>query len=249
MRGRRIYSHRWTGVWGAAGWSCRGNRGQKGSVVRLRLPLRRSSARMLRTSLARHLALNSVPRHAADDVLLAADEAYINAFIHAGDVDGEVDVRAEVRAGRSAPRDQRRRMRLRTRLGRRVVAARPLQDPRPRPVPDPPSDGRRARALARRRRARHVRPHDQGLWPTAFSGYAGHDVTSLLVAVRESPPSGSRRCPRVVCRESPPSGSRRCPRVAAVRDALSGSRAVRVRAGTRPCPPAATAFDAARGVH
>ncbi len=76
------------------------NRGQKESVLRLRLPLRRSSARTLRTSLARHLALNSVPRHAADDVLLAADEAYINAFIHAGDVDGEVDVRAEVRAGR-----------------------------------------------------------------------------------------------------------------------------------------------------
>ena len=46
------------------------------------------------------LAQNDVPRPAADDVLLAADEAYINAFMHSGDIEGEVDVRAEVRAGR-----------------------------------------------------------------------------------------------------------------------------------------------------
>ena len=68
--------------------------------MRLRLPLRRASARTLRASLARHLAQNDVPRRAAADVLLAADEAYINAFMHSGDVEGEVDVRAEVRAGR-----------------------------------------------------------------------------------------------------------------------------------------------------
>ncbi len=68
--------------------------------MRLRLPLRRASARTLRASLARHLAQNDVPRPAADDVLLAADEAYINAFMHSGDIEGEVDVRAEVRAGR-----------------------------------------------------------------------------------------------------------------------------------------------------
>jgi anti-sigma regulatory factor (Ser/Thr protein kinase) len=54
----------------------------------------------LRASLARYLAGNGVPRHAADDVLLAADEAYINAFMHSGDVEGEVAVHAEVRAGR-----------------------------------------------------------------------------------------------------------------------------------------------------
>ena len=73
---------------------------QNGSVVCLRLPLKRASAHLLRRSLARHLAQNDVPRPAAADVLLAADEAYVNAFMHSGDVGGEVDVRAEVRAGR-----------------------------------------------------------------------------------------------------------------------------------------------------
>ncbi|MGZ4198733.1 MAG: ATP-binding protein [Thermoleophilia bacterium] len=76
------------------------NLGEGGSVLRLRLPLRRTSARALRTSLARYLAEGGVPRDAADDVLLAADEAYINAFMHSGVVEGEVEVRAEVRAGR-----------------------------------------------------------------------------------------------------------------------------------------------------
>ncbi len=76
------------------------NRDRSGAVLRLRLPLRRTSARDLRTSLARYLAQSRVPRDAADDVLLAADEAYINAFMHSGAVEGKVDVRADVRGGR-----------------------------------------------------------------------------------------------------------------------------------------------------
>lgn len=60
----------------------------------------RTSARTMRISLAAYLADSGVPHHAADDILLAADEAYINAFMHSGDVEGEVEVRAEVRAGR-----------------------------------------------------------------------------------------------------------------------------------------------------
>ncbi len=76
------------------------NRGRKEAILRLRLPLERASAHTLRATLARHLNLNRVPRYAAYDVLLAADEAYINAFMHSGDIEGQVDVRAEVRAGR-----------------------------------------------------------------------------------------------------------------------------------------------------
>ena len=67
------------------------------SVLRLRLPLRRSSARRLRTSFSALLDANGVPAKAAGEVLLAADEAFTNAFMHSGDVAGEVRVHAEVR--------------------------------------------------------------------------------------------------------------------------------------------------------
>jgi len=67
------------------------------SVLRLRLPLRRSSARRLRTSFSAMLDANGVPAKAAGEVLLAADEAFTNAFMHSGDVAGEVRVHAEVR--------------------------------------------------------------------------------------------------------------------------------------------------------
>ena len=65
-------------------------------VLRLRLPLTRSSARRLRAAFAAHLAANGVPPEVAGEVLLAADEAYINAFMHSGDGAGEVEVGAEV---------------------------------------------------------------------------------------------------------------------------------------------------------
>jgi len=65
--------------------------------MRLRLPLRRSSARRLRTSFSALLDANGVPAKAAGEVLLATDEAFTNAFMHSGDVAGEVRVHAEVR--------------------------------------------------------------------------------------------------------------------------------------------------------
>ncbi len=66
--------------------------------MRVCLPLRRSSANRLRTALTLHLASNGVPKKAAREVLLAADEAFNNALMHSGDV-GETELRAEV--GRS----------------------------------------------------------------------------------------------------------------------------------------------------
>jgi anti-sigma regulatory factor (Ser/Thr protein kinase) len=69
-------------------------------VLRLRLPLTRVAAKRMRSSIAGLLAKNGVPATAAREVLLAADEAFINAFMHSGDVAGLVDVRAEVRADR-----------------------------------------------------------------------------------------------------------------------------------------------------
>jgi len=66
-------------------------------VLRLRLPLTRPSARRLRAASSAHLAANGVPPEVAGEVLLAADEAFINAFMHSGDVAGAVEVRVEVR--------------------------------------------------------------------------------------------------------------------------------------------------------
>jgi anti-sigma regulatory factor (Ser/Thr protein kinase) len=65
-------------------------------VLRLSLPPRRTSARRLRAALAVHLSSNDVPRATINEVLLAADEAFINAFMHAGDVSGAITVRAQV---------------------------------------------------------------------------------------------------------------------------------------------------------
>ena len=67
------------------------------SVLRLRLPQRRSSARRLRLSISALLDAGGVPAKAAGEVLLAADEAFTNAFMHSGDVAGEIRVRAEIR--------------------------------------------------------------------------------------------------------------------------------------------------------
>ena len=70
-----------------------------GVVLRLSLPPRRASARELRATLAGYLASNSVPRAIHDQVLLAADEAFVNAFLHSGDVGGAVEMRAQVLDG------------------------------------------------------------------------------------------------------------------------------------------------------
>ena len=69
-------------------------------MLRLSLPPRRASARRLRLSLRAFLSSHDVPRATIDEVLLAADEAFINAFMHAGDVDGAVTIQAQVRADR-----------------------------------------------------------------------------------------------------------------------------------------------------
>ncbi len=66
-------------------------------ILRLRLPLTRPAARRLRAASSAHLAAHGVPSAVADEVLLAADEAFINAFMHSGDVAGAVEVRVEVR--------------------------------------------------------------------------------------------------------------------------------------------------------
>jgi anti-sigma regulatory factor (Ser/Thr protein kinase) len=71
-----------------------------GPELTLRLPLARQSARVLRAALAEHLAGRGVPLSVARDVLLAADEAFINAFMHSGDVAGAVEVRAAVQRDR-----------------------------------------------------------------------------------------------------------------------------------------------------
>ncbi len=67
-----------------------------GMILRLSLAPRRVSARELRATLAGYLASNGVPRSTSDQVLLAADEAFVNAFLHGGDVAGAVEVRAQV---------------------------------------------------------------------------------------------------------------------------------------------------------
>lgn len=67
-----------------------------GAILRLRLPLTRSSASRMRVVVSAYLAANGVPTKTAREVLLAADEAFINAFMHSGDVAGEVELRAEV---------------------------------------------------------------------------------------------------------------------------------------------------------
>jgi anti-sigma regulatory factor (Ser/Thr protein kinase) len=69
-------------------------------VLRLRLPLTRVAAKRMRSSIAGLLAEHGVPPKPAREVLLAADEAFINAFMHSGDVAGLVEVSAEVGAGR-----------------------------------------------------------------------------------------------------------------------------------------------------
>ena len=66
-----------------------------GAILCVRLPLRRSSANRLRVALSGHLAANGVPQKVAREVLLAADEAFNNAFMHSGDV-GETELRAEI---------------------------------------------------------------------------------------------------------------------------------------------------------
>ena len=71
-----------------------------GPELTLQLPLVRTSARRLRVALAEHLAARKVPRSATRDVLLAADEAFVNAFMHGGDVEGTVTVRADVQSNR-----------------------------------------------------------------------------------------------------------------------------------------------------
>jgi anti-sigma regulatory factor (Ser/Thr protein kinase) len=70
-----------------------------GATLRVRLPLRRSSANRLRTALSGHLAANGVPKNAAREIMLAADEAFNNALMHSGDV-GETELRAEVGGSR-----------------------------------------------------------------------------------------------------------------------------------------------------
>ena len=69
-------------------------------VLRLRLPLTRVAAKRMRSSIAGLLSEGGVPPRAAREVLLAADEAFINAFMHSGDATGLVEVRAEVGADR-----------------------------------------------------------------------------------------------------------------------------------------------------
>ena len=71
-----------------------------GPELSLQLPLARTSARQLRVALAELLAARKVPRSATRDVLLAADEAFVNAFMHGGDVEGTVSVRADVQDNR-----------------------------------------------------------------------------------------------------------------------------------------------------
>jgi anti-sigma regulatory factor (Ser/Thr protein kinase) len=70
-----------------------------GMILRLSLPPRRTSARELRATLAGYLASSGVPRATSDQVLLAADEAFVNAFLHSGDVAGVVEMRAQVLDG------------------------------------------------------------------------------------------------------------------------------------------------------
>jgi anti-sigma regulatory factor (Ser/Thr protein kinase) len=65
-------------------------------VLRLRLPLTRPAARRLRAASSAHLAAHGIPPEIAGEVLLAADEAFVNAFMHSGDVAGAVEVRVEV---------------------------------------------------------------------------------------------------------------------------------------------------------
>jgi anti-sigma regulatory factor (Ser/Thr protein kinase) len=70
------------------------------TVLQLSLSMRRASARRLRASLSGYLGSNGVPRATVNEVLLAANEAFVNAFVHGGDVTGAVTVRAQVLDGR-----------------------------------------------------------------------------------------------------------------------------------------------------
>ncbi|HMK92213.1 MAG TPA: ATP-binding protein [Thermoleophilia bacterium] len=66
------------------------------SALSLRLPLRRESARSLREALRPYLAAHSVPEKEARDIVLAAEEACINAIMHSGAIDSGFLVKARV---------------------------------------------------------------------------------------------------------------------------------------------------------
>lgn len=59
-------------------------------LLQLSLPPRRASAGIFRATLREHLARNAVPAALAEDVVLACEEAFINALMHSGDVEGEI---------------------------------------------------------------------------------------------------------------------------------------------------------------
>lgn len=62
----------------------------------LQLPLRRESAGRLRAALRRYLAAHAIPSSTARDVVLAAEEACINAIMHSGAIDTGFELTAEV---------------------------------------------------------------------------------------------------------------------------------------------------------
>lgn len=65
-------------------------------VKRLFLPARRASVARPRAALRRHLEAAGVCAPRADDLVLAADEALVNAILHGGDPEGGIAVLAQV---------------------------------------------------------------------------------------------------------------------------------------------------------
>ena len=68
-----------------------------GHVLHLQLPLRRDAAGTVRLRLRSLLAAHQLPMGTAEAIVLATEEACINAIMHSGDTDGGMRVSAEVR--------------------------------------------------------------------------------------------------------------------------------------------------------
>jgi serine/threonine-protein kinase RsbW len=67
--------------------------------VRLPSPLRRTSARGVRAALQAYLSDHELGQGVVDDVLLATEEALVNAMLHSGGAKGGIVVSASVRGG------------------------------------------------------------------------------------------------------------------------------------------------------
>jgi len=70
-------------------------------ILNLELPVRRNSAGTMRQRLTEFLVACAVSERERADLLLAAEEALVNAFMHSGDIEGPIVVEAICRDQRA----------------------------------------------------------------------------------------------------------------------------------------------------